>query len=322
VHVHPAIKALRSNPVSQRPNQNTAQTPMASPAKFWHEDPQMRDLASDVAQFGQGARLSECVALGRLLSDHQAAMEFARSWCADLLDSLRHAPLSEVPFRYRQSGGFSAVQLLRSGRATLSLTAYERQSQVREPETTLFIDVETTELIVSGSARGMLHRRVESDDAIRMETSAQRWRTGDTITVRPNEARQIIEVDGSLLVLQLTRTPIQPAPTCEFALADSGLLRMANGDKRASGDLMALSVLGALEHVPALELMDRIATDPARDPDLRWEAVRQMLAFKPEYGFAKLGELAQQQADRLSVPSATLRAQLLVAHPQLAQEAA
>ncbi|MEL7217203.1 MAG: hypothetical protein AAGK01_02100, partial [Pseudomonadota bacterium] len=223
-----------------------------------------------------------------------------------------------VPFRFRQSGGFSAIQLFRFGRATLSLAAYERQAKVREPETARFIDVETTELIVSGRARGTLHRCSDLDGSTVVETCAETWETGDRIVVQPGETRQIVAVEGSLLMLQLTRTAIRPIATREYALADSRLLKTASGDKRASSELMALGVLGAMKHEAGLKVMRDIAINTERDPDLRWEAVRQTLALKPDSGIVLLGTLAQSRTDQLSQPADKLRNELRKAHPQLA----
>jgi hypothetical protein len=76
-------------------------------------------------------------------------------------------------------------------------------------------------------------------------------------------------------------------------------------------------VLGALESPPALDAMAQVALDQMREPDLRWEAVRQLLALDAAQGFALLGLLADHQHDPLSEPSRRLKHQLAAAYPQL-----
>jgi len=65
--------------------------------------------------------------------------------------------------------------------------------------------------------------------------------------------------------------------------------------------------------------MERIAQDAAAPRDLRWEALRQMLALDARRGMALLAELAARGGDALAAPSASLLGDLLAAQPDLAQ---
>ena len=94
-------------------------------------------------------------------------------------------------------------------------------------------------------------------------------------------------------------------------------MQQSSGDRRASEDVMALGVLGALDYETARGPMREYALDPVRDKDARWEAVRQLLAQDSARGFALLGELAATVDDPLAVPANALREQLVAAEPAL-----
>ena len=74
-----------------------------------------------------------------------------------------------------------------------------------------------------------------------------------------------------LLVLQLTRAALRPLPSREYALHDGRLIKTTSACKRTSQQLMALGVLGALAHRPALGWMRAgmalLARLAARDDD-------------------------------------------------------
>ncbi|QUL39230.1 hypothetical protein [Erythrobacter sp. JK5] len=314
MHVHPAIAALRSDPASQR----RTQAAMADTLRTWREASWQREIAADLARYAAGAVLTDCAAVSALLGDRGAACAFVAGWSAPLIEALNRYPLAEVPFGYRHTKGYSTVQLLSAGGATLGVSAYERQPGGAEPRTALFVDRESSELVLAGTARGASHRLV--DDGT-VETSTETWRSGDRIAMHYRRARQIVAVEGALLVLQLSRTPRTPRPTRQYRLADSCLLKVASGDRQASRDLMALAVIGAMEHPAGLAAMQQVCADGARDPDVRWEAVRQALALDPAGGFALLSGLAGCPTDPLFNPALRLRAQLAEAHPHLAEAA-
>ena len=125
-----------------------------------------------------------------------------------------------------------------------------------------------------------------------------------------------------MLVLQLTRAPQAPRPSCEYRLSDGALVRESSGDKGASEQVMALGVLGAMGAATALAPIADFARQDGHDRDARWEAVRQLLALDSTAGFALLSQLAERGADTLSRPAARLREQLIAAYPQLQTVAA
>lgn len=312
--VHPAIAALRSNRPSQRSNQRV----MDRAGSAWLASNKVRALASDLADYGAGAQLDACIELGPLLSHHAVATGFTDTWRESMLGALSQSPLGEVPFRHRYSNGYSTVRLLTHGSATLSLSAYERRAVPSWPDTALFVDREAVELVLTGQACGTFHRLQSTQQGAQVQSENTHWRAGDRIVTLPSSARQFVEVAGSMVVLQLSRAPHRPAPTREYRLSDSALIKSASGDKTASRDMLALGVLGALAYSPSLDAMERTARDDDRAPDLRWEAVRQSLALDPARGFAMLNRLAERAGDELREPAKRLRHQLLMAHPQLA----
>jgi hypothetical protein len=64
--------------------------------------------------------------------------------------------------------------------------------------------------------------------------------------------------------------------------------------------------------------MAALACDLSRARDLRWEAQRQVLALDAARGLAVLAALADDPADALAAPAATLQQQLRAVRPDLA----
>ena len=131
------------------------------------------------------------------------------------------------------------------------------------------------------------------------------------------EARQILKVERSHLLLQLTREPERPAPTRLVSLETGETQHTASGDKSASQAVMALSVLGALKTRASLEGMEETARNLAEDQDVRWEALRQALGLDTACGLKLLTELQDGIDDPLAIPAGALSAQLFKAQPEL-----
>lgn len=318
--IHPAIAALRETPASQRRSSSsggaarTAEA-LASARAQWLASPQVGAVAEDLARFGAGGSLRACAALRALVHDHSAARRFAEGLIGALLAHLRQRPLGEAPFRFKVSRGLATIQLMEDGGATLSLVAYEPLAQAEPPRTALFSDREVHEIALSGEASGVRHMWQGEGDLV---CEPLRWRAGDTIRLRPRcEARQVLGVARSLLLLQLTREPARPAPTRLVSLETGETLRTASGDKSASQTVMALGVLGALREYSALDVMERTALNRNEDSEVRWEAVRQSLALGPARGLAILSALAARAGDTLCAPAGALKTQLLDAQPGL-----
>ncbi len=281
----------------------------------------MREIARDLSHYARDADLASLPALTRVMQDYGHARRVLGAMFGAFMGGIRQQQLGEVPFRHSSSPGFSRLQLLQSGGAVLSLCVYEPLDTPCPPVTAQFADCELSELVLAGAAKGHFHRlerTIPGEHAVR--TSACRWKAGDTISpAARTEARQFEQVEQSLLLLQLTRTPAQPCPTREVRIDDGALVREASGNRRASEQLMALGVLGALGRPDTIAPMIAFARNEANDRDARWEAVRQTLAMDAAQGFSLLCAVAQSADDDLSQPAAALKEQLLDAQPILRQ---
>ncbi len=321
--VHPAIAALRG-PLTPQPR--TAEGFDASLASHnadairkirhgWLQELEVRTIIEELTAYSRGTLLADCPRLLEVVSDHGAARGFVDRLCDVMMAATRERWLCEVPFRFKTSRGLSTMQLIDAGTAKLSITAYEPMPDMKAPRTVLFADFDAHEIVISGEASGVMHRL---HGVGTLQSAAQHWKAGDVIeTAARVEARQVIAVNQSLLVLQLTREPAAPQPTVQVSLADGAVIRTASGDKSASQALMAISVLGALGARSALNVMGDTALNTDEDRDVRWEAVRQMLALDGRIGLGLLADLERRPGDALATPAQALKAQLLAYQPQL-----
>lgn len=307
--IHPDIAALRSSPASQRSTREAIQAALGE----WFAHAETSAVRSDLVKFAAGADLDALDGLGSLLGCHGEAQKFVQILAAHFVAAMRDAPLGEAPFQHRSSEGFSRLQLMREGGAVLSLCTYDRAPTLAEPEHARFADCEAHEIVIAGKAQCLCHRLGENSELTTRRTDL---RAGERIVRRPRrDARQIVAVERPLSVLQLTRTRPRPGPTCEHRLSDGMLVQQSSGDRQASEDVMALGVLGALGEERALPQMREVALDAFRDRDVRWEAVRQVIAMDARAGIALLTELGPP--DPLAVPAKALRDQLCASHPML-----
>lgn len=315
--VHPAIAALRRQTASQRrANQNHASV-MHKAQDSWLDQKSTERFAADLAQYSAGAKLEACSNLAGLMTNLELANEWVNSFLSMMISAHRAVPLSEPPFAFRASPGFATVQLLKKGRATLTLAAYEPLEAVEEPTSAVFSDRSSRELVLKGAAFGLTHEIVDSgsgeaaqDASVR--TRRMNWHIGDTIETRALiGARHVVRVKRSLLLLQLTREAKQPQPVREVELASGAVTRTASGDKSASQAVMALAVLGALRDYSALDVIHQTALNPDEDPEVRWEAVRQALGLGAVRGMEILETLVKRTDDALSKPAAALKEQLV-----------
>ncbi|GMN02696.1 HEAT repeat domain-containing protein [Erythrobacter sp. MTPC3] len=317
MHVHPEIAALRTDPASQR----CAQDRMREAQADWHRLPQARRISCELAQYGAGQPLSQCPGLTSLLTDLPVAAAFVAEWQSRILGALSREPLGEVPHHYSCSAGLSNIRLMEHGRAALSILAYERRggSQTLAPQTALFADRECRELVLAGSGSGTLHHRQGGSTGKGLIASnPAHWKSGNTIELAgADQARQISQVEGSMVLLQLSRTAEKPGPSQELQLDDGEVLQLASGDKSASQRLMALAVLGAAQSEKALPVMRGRALDKAEDADVRWEAVRQTLSIDAARGIALLDILRRDEADPLAGPACDLLDSLIRANPSI-----
>lgn len=321
--VHPTIAALRGCPASRRRPSSLEQpdvvpenaAALKAAREAWLDRPVTRAVADALQRYGAGQHLEACRALHSLVHDHRCAQTFVGSLLERLLPVLRERPLAEAPFRFKVSQGLATLQIMESDGATLSLSAYEPLASADAPQTALFSDREVHEIVLNGEARGVSH--IWQGEG-RLTSAQHRWKKGDRIELcAQSEARQILKVERSLLLLQLTREPKRPAPTRLISLETGKTLRTASGDKSASQAVMALGVLGALEHSAALDVIERTALNRAEDQDVRWEALRQALGLSSACGLALLQKLEERVDDPLTNPAAALKSQLLAAQSEL-----
>ncbi|MEL6485757.1 MAG: hypothetical protein AAFQ13_01245 [Pseudomonadota bacterium] len=315
MNVHPAIAALRGTTVSQRQAVAATKAAMEQAHQHWLERPDICQFRDELSRYGSGAELEACGALKSLIHDHERAACFVEALIDAALDALRTHRLGETPYRFKVSQGLATLRLLEASDATLSLTAYEPLESVQPPTSALFSDRETHEIVVSGTASGVVHTLSEAGATTSRPIALTQ---GDCLATRACiGARHILHVERTLLLLQLAREPQRPKPVREIALDTGVERRTASGDKSASQAVMALSVLGALKEYGALDVMHQTALNRDEDPDVRWEAVRQMLGLGAMRGLDTLETLAGREHDVLSVPALALRDRLLSTRPDL-----
>jgi hypothetical protein len=304
--VDPAIVRLRREAAPQ-PQVDAA-------LAAWRAQPDVVAVLEALAAYGAGASLAAGGTLARLLADHAAALHFADGLIDPLMAASRTEPLAQLPLGFSAKPGLARLRLAQSGRAVLSLAVFARRAAAR-PASVLFEDGEAHELVLAGAGEAASYR-IGTDG---LSHAAAPFAPGPYITRKgADEARQIVAVTQPLLVLQLTREAAAPAPSREVALPNGALLQTISACKRSSQQMMALGVLGALAHSPALAAMEQLARDMAAARDLRWEALRQVLGLDTARGYALLAQLSARRRDALAEPAARLQRDLLAAYPELA----
>lgn len=306
MHVHPDVARLRSGDAPQ---------PVCDAAlAAWRAAPQVAAARAALARFDAGAALADLPDLARLTHDLAAARDFAAGLITPLLAALRAEPLAQVPLGHASAPGMTRIRLIEGKRSAVTLTALAPRAHRVSPSA-LFEDGSVHELVMAGSGAALLHRT--SSGAVMSETltltpGVRMTRPG------PDTARQITAIVQPLLLLQVTREAAQPGPSREIAVEDGRLIQTISGCRRTSQQMMALGVLGALQHRAGIGAMHALARDAARPRDLRWEALRQVLAMDASQGLALLAELAGETADPLSAPAKALQQQLRATRPDCA----
>lgn len=315
MQIHPMIARLRREPAPQ---------PCTDGAlAAWRAGPQMTAITAALTRYGAGEPLAALPDLVRVVEDHAAASALTQGLIAPLLEALRREPMAQVGLTHSAAPGFVRLRLAASGSgfgagAALTLAAYARRAEAL-PASALFEDCEAHEIVVAGEARALLHRLTGS----RLQSKALACAPGTRLIRHgPDTARQFTAIMRPLLVLQLTREAASPAPSREIALVDGAQVKTISGCKRASQQMMALAVLGALRHGGAAAEMAQLAQDRSAERDLRWEGLRQLLALDAPQGLAVLAALADASGDPpddpLTPPAAALQRQLLASRPELA----
>jgi hypothetical protein len=306
MHAHPDVARLRGAMAPQPACDAALAT--------WRASPQVEALRAALGRLEAGAPLADLPSLARLMHDHAAAMQLVEGFLASLMTALRAEPLAHLPIGHSGAPGMARLRLIEHGRSCLMLTALARRARRVSPSA-LFEDGVMHELVVAGRGEALLHH-IEGGAVVSaplaLTPGARMERNG------PDNARQITAITQPLLLLQVTCAAERPGPSREIGVDDGRLIATISGCKRSSQQMMALGVIGALDHRAGIGAMAALAGDASRPRDLRWEAMRQVLAMDAPRGLALLAALAGHGSDTLAVPAAALQRQLIAARPEFA----
>ena len=310
MRIDPEIAALAHDPAKQ----HCGQEEINRAVKDWKNNPALSAIHRQFSRYAAGDPLETLNALQALVSHVQAAGAFVSNWIDVHVHALKEAPLGQMPYRHSYATGFATMQLLVENGASLVLSVYEERIDPVTPTSAIFSDREQHEIVIAGKAQGLLSRCEQDTGTV--TSSLLDVTLGDRLQLDCNrEVRQWSDVKGRLVLLQLSRTPQDPAPTREIQLEDSSLLMQSDGNKQTSQSSVALAVLGALQRHDAVPVMEELsASGPAH---LRWEAVRQMLTLDPFKGISVLDRMAQDPSEDLAVPAHRLAEQLRMQYPAL-----
>ena len=315
--VEPTWRARRGSDAAA---QREAQEALIAIRDAWRADARCVDVLAELAGFGRGEGLSNCVALQEIFGRRDLALEFTSSLLGHFLPELATRPLGMVPFRHVTRQDVSSLLVARSGRAMLMLSACEPGAF--EHASVGFSDGERHKIVLAGKGRAKLVTLsgAKAGDA-HFEMEAVALQPGKCLAFeQAREALLVENVERRLVMLRLIRTPELPQPSREFALADGTLHHRASGELAESRFEMMCAVLGRMGRRDAAPVMAEMArAEESRESShLRWQALRECLALDSETGFRTLCEIARDAADPLAAPAGALRAQLVEAHPELA----
>ncbi|MEL7190739.1 MAG: hypothetical protein AAGK17_14400 [Pseudomonadota bacterium] len=322
MQIHPAISALRDDPDAQA----KMQSHFLDTISDWHGSQDTQRVLHDLNAFSDGAPLEDCSSLYDLLSDHRAARKFVDLWQRTMVTALREYPLAKPGFGHASSDGLSQITLMACENAALAILAHEQRDKSPLPSSVVFEDQETHECVVTGSAHGLLHevRQCGGMDTI-IDTCSTYWQEGNIIVTKgPCETRQVVEVAGTMVLLQLSRRPANPQSRREYSINTGELIHSASGHEASGQKVTALAVLGAMaEHGEAhrsIAAIEKCAKDWHEETEVRWEAVRQLFALNTDRGLALLDALAEQADDPLSIPAQNLRSALPADLPEFSED--
>ncbi|MFN4112779.1 MAG: HEAT repeat domain-containing protein [Sphingomonadaceae bacterium] len=314
MRIDPALHALRSEPALQR----AAQVRLEQARHAWQTDGIMSEVASDFMRFAADEPLAALPCLTACLSQTATGQRLVAGLVGAIAPALRHNPFGLVPFRHQLTAGHAVLELVRHGRAALSLMVYRPQAGPAAASV-CFTSGERYELCLRGEGQGRLVRLARRGEKRAELAEAACWFGPGWLRSFDNggETKLVDQVTVPLVMLRLSRDPAQPGPAREYRLTDGALIHQAAGDRRDSRRELALAVLGGMGRRDALPAMQAAARSGASH--VRWEAVRQVLAMDSGAGFALLGSIARDPSDALSAPAAAQRARLLETVPQLAR---
>ena len=307
MRIDPAIAALRADNGLQR----LAQAVTTAAVEAWRARADVAAALAQLDRFGAGAPLEACPALESLFDPGEAVARAVDTFCRTMADTLAGEPFGQVPLRHGFDGAASSLLLARRRRAHLILHALEPGEYPFDGVT--FTDGVRYDAILAGDAEGRIVRRGGERFAIEPLALGSGWRLALDLS---SETLQVTRVRRRLVTLRLHRNAAEPQPSEEHALEGRAPPRRSSGDIAASRREMMLAVLGRMGCARAAPTMAAIAREPG-EASLRWQALRESLALDTAEGFAALLAIARDGSDPLAAPAASLRAQLIEAHPQL-----
>ncbi len=290
--------------------------------RSWSARPEVRQILDEFEKFGQGADIDECDALSRLFKDPSNSREFAGRISRHVLDMLSDEPLAQPEFGDQADSSSATIQLAKHGRAELSLTCFDARDESSDQIQSMgFYDCDRHEIIVAGEAEALFALYDPSaNPAEKVSTWRERVSQGHAFHASSGstfKSKTYTRIAKRVVVLRLVRRPLDPQPAREIRISDGAVLSQSNGSKHASCQEVMMATLGRMGRKDAVPAMSRLARNG--DEHLRWEAIRQCLALDFRVGFDLLCEAATAPNDPLSGIASALRAQLIEAHPQLAE---
>ncbi len=316
MRIDPALRALRSDPTPQR----IAQQRVQSAKQDWRTDPLVASVADDLAKFGGGADLGDCLELAALFSDDGTGADYVSLLIDYFLPALANEPLGQMPFRHDYRDGQSTLILAKEGVAMLSLhLSTEQKAKVGERTGSVrFSGGERHEVIIAGSAKVCLVERKARDLTPASLTEREfHIGTGDVLSLDGDLQATIVgEIDGRLMRLRLTRTSTDPAPSQQYLRNSGELIHQAAGKQSESRQELMMALLGRMKRADAGPVMADMAREGSAH--LRWQGLRESLALDTARGFSVLCQIAAKPGDPLAGPAEALRTKLLDTYPALA----
>ncbi|TCM37419.1 MULTISPECIES: hypothetical protein [Novosphingobium] len=297
------------------------QRELAQAVADWRAVPGAAPTLAAMDRFGRGERFEDCQPLSALFTaDGVSARTFVDDLVGRVLSVLRRYPLGQLPLRHSRREVVDTVLLAHTGNATLALSLYdERALQLQPaPETVEFAGLETWALVLAGEGQAERIERIPVSDkqaefhreTVPLRAGTRLYRDGS------RQAHQVRSVRGSLVVLRLQRFVPETDAVREYGLADGALIRRAAARLEQTRLDMAMAVLAALGRRDAVPLMSKIALGDGA-AELRWQALRAILALDTRAGMVLLGNVAASDDAVLASPAKELRRSLLVQWPEL-----
>lgn len=286
--------------------------------KLWRAENGAEAVMQDLRRYGAGAPLESCPSLEKLFTAQGEAERLMASLSQHYCAAIRANTIGHPPFRTGSDGKASSILLGKAGRAQLML-------QSREPGTygganVGFSDATRYEAVLAGDAAAAIVRAIPSAEGpLRFDEEQFTLRGGERFALDlSTEAFAVSRVRRRLVILRLMRCAAEPEPSREYSRQTGELFYRSAGKLSTSRQEAIIALLGRMERTDAVPQIARVALAES-DASLRWQALRECLALDSETGFCTLARIARDAQDPLSPAAGALRAQLLEAHPQLAQ---